>query len=302
MKLERYLARVLILGVLGIGLGVFAKAEASVTVSATISSTTANVSSVLMLEPRESADYYAAGTATGTVVLERSHNRMTWDNTGIGAITAGAMTPLSGTVRSGDTRTFYRWRADIATGSVTVSLSDNDDFVAEFLNNKGQPILGFWDESIRYSAKNHYLPHGGITSPMIARKTVDQSTNTTTVQDVTELWFPVEANRTYNFEFVTISSAAATTTGVAHALNYPTAATVIAGYTIPTSATATSYGVLTTTSPVIPANSAGTTLVRNTIHGTLVTGSTAGTLQLRFASEVNASEVVIRAGSYGRLW
>lgn len=133
----------------------------------------------------------------------------------------------------------------------------------------------------------------------------DVSNSTVTLADATGLALPLLTNTDYWFAFMVLWRSAATTTGIALALGGP-AGLADLGYfvEIPTAAGAVSFGsrgalaseLLTTAAEAANA----TRLAR--IEGVVRVGATAGSLVLRFRSEVAGSAVTIRAGSvvFGR--
>lgn len=137
--------------------GLASKAQA-LSVSKTISSTTFvsgfAASDVLLLQPRESLTYgFTNTTATGTLHLERSFDGSNWtvivssvnlNNSGSRLLQIEYADP--------NQQTMFRFRASTMTGAGTfaVTLTDNDDFVAELRNNKKLPIFQLWDDTIRF--------------------------------------------------------------------------------------------------------------------------------------------------------
>ena len=127
----------------------------------------------------------------------------------------------------------------------------------------------------------------------------DVTNNTTTLANATGLSIALAANSTYALNVQVMFQTAATTTGIRLTQTVPSGATVVAQWDTPTSLTARTLanqraadaGAASTAMDVANANTlaAGTLLV--------VTGASAGSLQIRFASEVAASNAVIKAGS-----
>jgi hypothetical protein len=127
----------------------------------------------------------------------------------------------------------------------------------------------------------------------------DVTNSTTTLANATGLSIALAANSTYALNVQVMFQTAATTTGIRLTQTVPSGATVVAQWDTPTSLTARTLanqraadaGAASTAMDVANANTlaAGTLLV--------VTGASAGSLQIRFASEVAASNAVIKAGS-----
>ena len=127
----------------------------------------------------------------------------------------------------------------------------------------------------------------------------DVTNSTVTLADVTGLSLALAANSTYAVEAKVMFQTAATTTGIRLTQTVPTGATVVAQWNTPTSLTASTLanqraadaGAASTAIDVANANTlaSGSLLV--------ITGATAGNLQIRFASEIAASNAVVKAGS-----
>lgn len=137
-------------------------------------------------------------------------------------------------------------------------------------------------------------------------KTADQSNSSgTTLADVTDLLFPVEATGLYVFEFNLFVVAAATTTGLVAAINGPTIGTGRIKYgfqTNPTGTTAFAGGANAYDTALVSTGVLSTTV--GSLHrlmGTFKAGATGGNLQLRMRSEVAASNATIQQDSWGRI-
>ena len=133
-----------------------------------------------------------------------------------------------------------------------------------------------------------------------ARLAADVTNNTTTLTNVTGLAIALAANSTYTIDAKMMFQTAATATGIRLTQTAPAGATVVAQWNTPTSLTARTLanqraadtGAATTGVDVANANTlaCGSLLV--------MTGATAGNLQIRFASEVAGSNAVVKAGSH----
>lgn len=133
-----------------------------------------------------------------------------------------------------------------------------------------------------------------------ARLAADVTNNTTTLTNVTGLAIALAANSTYTIDAKVMFQTAATATGIRLTQTAPAGATVVAQWNTPTSLTARTLanqraadtGAATTGVDVANANTlaCGSLLV--------MTGTTAGNLQIRFASEVAGSNAVVKAGSH----
>ena len=132
-----------------------------------------------------------------------------------------------------------------------------------------------------------------------ARLAADVTNNTTTLANVTGLAIALAANSTYTIDAKVMFQTAATATGIRLTQTAPAGATVVAQWNTPTSQTARTLanhraadtGAATTGVDVANANTLASGLIL------VITGATAGNLQIRFASEVAGSNAVVKAGS-----
>lgn len=160
---------------------------------------------------------------------------------------------------------------------------------------------------VRLSTDNHpYWCDGSawidlVPEPRLStvRLAADVTNNTTTLANVTGLALALATNSTYQIDGQVMFQTAATTTGIRLTQTVPTGATVVAQWNTPTSLTASTLanqravdaGATTTAIDTANANTLATTSIL------VITGATAGNLQIRFASEVAGSNAVIKAGS-----
>lgn len=130
------------------------------------------------------------------------------------------------------------------------------------------------------------------------------SQTTTTYADVTGMTFSVAANTNYEVSCSIIYQTAATTTGIGISLNGPASPTLIAGQFISNS-TATALNGRSFNAYNGTGKTTGVTTANANTYGlfsaSFRNGATAGTLALRYASEVAGSSVSIRPGSYCRV-
>jgi hypothetical protein len=142
---------------------------------------------------------------------------------------------------------------------------------------------------------------GSITPVRLA---VDRTNSTVNFADCTGLSFDLAANSHYAFEFVGAYIAAAGTTGLQIAVNGPASPNLVAvASQIATSATAAQNGVAANYDVGNNATaSGGATALPFWVKGNISTGASGGTFTLRFRSEIAASAVTIKAGSYGLLY
>ena len=160
---------------------------------------------------------------------------------------------------------------------------------------------------VRLSSDNHpywcdgtawidLVPEPRLTTVRLA---ADVTNNTTTLANVTGLGIALAANSTYAIDARVMFQTAATNTGLRLTQTVPSGATHVAQWNTPTSLTARTLanqraadtGAASTGVDAANANTlaTGSFLV--------ITGATAGNLQIRFASEVGGSNAVVKAGS-----
>jgi len=143
-----------------------------------------------------------------------------------------------------------------------------------------------------------------LVAPQIARKTADQNISTTAFADVTDLTFPVVSGKRYRYEFRGAYTTAATTTGIAFSVNGPTIGAdgllveVMFGLS---SATSMQSEAMTAYDTATASTAAHTAALPFKVSGFLHAGAS-GTLALRIASEVAASNVTPKKNSFGHLW
>jgi hypothetical protein len=144
---------------------------------------------------------------------------------------------------------------------------------------------------------------GGGGGPVVARKSADQASTSTTFADVTGLTFSINASTTYSIVCELSYLTAATTTALQIALNGPASPTALR-YTVQTatSATAMHNASQSAYDTVTNAASALTTALPVRLTGTVENGPNAGTLALRMRTEVAASSVTIQRGSWCALY
>ena len=134
------------------------------------------------------------------------------------------------------------------------------------------------------------------------RLQADVSNSTVNYADCTGLGFQLAANAHYAFEFTGAYTAAASTTGLQLALNGPAQSFFAAAFEVhETATTRRSACASAYDSGVNGTASAGATLMPFSIRGNVST-TAAGLLVVRFRSEVAASAVTIKRGSFGLLF
>ena len=134
----------------------------------------------------------------------------------------------------------------------------------------------------------------------ILRVTADRQSTSTSFADVTDLTLSVLASTTYVVTCTLSYTTAVSTTALQLAVNGPASPTALR-YAVETSTTATARHNASQSAydtVVNPATGGAATALPVTLYGTLENGSNAGTLAVRFRTEVNASAVTILRGSY----
>lgn len=136
---------------------------------------------------------------------------------------------------------------------------------------------------------------------VLAADVANANATPNTIADITGLSFPVLAGVLYKFKFVIIFDAAATTTGSRFSINGPATPTLLAYRS--------QYGLTLTSETInnglgaydLPAasnaSSPATTRNHAQIEG-VIRPSANGTVIARFASEITASAITAKAGSY----
>ena len=160
---------------------------------------------------------------------------------------------------------------------------------------------------VRLSSDNHpYWCDGTawidlVPEPRLStvRLAADVTNNTTILANVTGLGLALAANSTYAIDARVMFQTAATNTGLRLTQTVPSGSTHVAQWNTPTSLTARTLanqraadtGAASTGVDAANAN----TLATGSFL--IITGATAGNLQIRFASEVGGSNAVVKAGS-----
>jgi len=143
-------------------------------------------------------------------------------------------------------------------------------------------------------------------SPLVLKKTADQSSTSTTIADITDLSFAAATNTTYAFEFFVVYESSALGTGIKLAVNAPSGATVtyltmVQKLNNPNNTdnleerTYTIADGTHITSQVDAANFRQTAVIK----GAISVGSTAGNVTARFGCETNSGTITIKKGSWG---
>lgn len=132
----------------------------------------------------------------------------------------------------------------------------------------------------------------------------DRTSTSTTYANVTDLSFSVDANTNYELVCNLVYRSAATGTGIGFALNGPATPTLVTGNFVSNS-TATAFNGRSFAAYNGTGKTTGVQTANTDTYGIFNAyfrnGATAGTLQLRFASETNGTQVTARANSYCRI-
>ncbi len=150
---------------------------------------------------------------------------------------------------------------------------------------------------------SEWVPTTGF--PYFFKSTANQTFSTNALTDVTSLSFPLSTGLIYKYRFHILYTSPVTTTGLRVSLTYPAVTTASAVAQIPSGndGTGSQYqGTINFSGDIVTSPSTSTA---NTVHYASVQGviipSADGTMQLRAASEVNGSNIIIRAGSFAEI-
>jgi hypothetical protein len=153
-------------------------------------------------------------------------------------------------------------------------------------------------------AKQSEAGGGGSDPWSWSKLAADVANSTVTLAPVTGLSFTASANTTYLVELIGAFQSAATTTGIALALDIPSGS--VAGLLLhPTSALAiggTEQIADNATTGATTGVRAANTNVPATARFVVAVGATGGTVQLQFRSEVAASAVTMKANLTAMGW
>ncbi len=230
-----------------------------------------------------SADISGLGTAAGLNVGVAANNVVQLN---------GSATIPDSTLPSIALTTSSAFSGDISGTNSTISV----DKIKGTAVNATAPTTG---QALVYNGSS-WIPTTGF--PSFAKSTANQTFAVTGLADVTNLSFAVTSGITYKFKFNVIYTSAATTTGIRLGLTIPAVTSASAAVNIPSGADGTAaffQGIINSSGDSVMSTASP---VANTVHFATVEGlivpSASGTVQLRAASEINASNIIIRAGSY----
>lgn len=230
---------------------------------------------------------------TGVVTLVSA------DISGLGNSAALSVGTTAGTVAAGDdSRIVNALQPSSAfSGDVSgVASAITVDKVRNVAVSATAPTAG---QALVYDG-TQWVPTTGF--PTFARKIANETFSTTLATNVASLAFPVVAGATYKYKFTIMYTSAATTTGLKLGLTYPAVTSASAAAEIASGVDGTGayfQGVINTSGDVVTATSsaAAASVLVAFVEGIIVPAA-AGNVQLTAASEVNASNIVILAGSF----
>lgn len=234
------------------------------------------------------------------------------------AISSAATTVIVPAPGAGSERTVYdlKIRNRHASLSSIVTLQDFDGTTAfELLRvtlGPGEALV--YDGISGWSYLNaqgieRIASSGGVASPLVgteqmnvlAADVTNANATANTMQDITGLLFPMVALGRYAFRFMIDYTAAATTTGARFGITSPVGASLLAYRSLyGLTTTGESYNQAVAFDQPAAANASSPATAGNiaVIEGIITCGASPGDLQARFASEIAASAIVAKAGSY----
>jgi hypothetical protein len=132
--------------------------------TSSIASTTASYASKdLMLFKNETLTWTLTGTATGTVSIQRSENRVSWRNVG-SAVSGTGVVSTGGTILNTGDEAFYRMLVTtITAGTFVCGMADVNDFVMGVKNHKGVDVVKVYDESVTMAGTSASSFGGSLT-------------------------------------------------------------------------------------------------------------------------------------------
>ena len=167
-----------------------------------------------------------------------------------------------------------------------------------------------WDNTLGKYV--HVAPDSIVTSTggvNLLKKTVGQVINGTAYQNITGLTFPVEAGKTYAYDFYIVFRSVTLTTGFRFSVNGPAGAGV--DYLTKYQTVANASGLATwlerhdsayEAMPALTAAIAANANLVCTIRGMITVGATPGTFAARVASELPNNDLSVMVGSHGTWW
>ncbi len=165
--------------------------------------------------------------------------------------------------------------------------------------SSGQPVALPLGSGMATSG-GQIVSSGATASDNLVKLSADTPSTVVTFANLGNLSFNVLANTDYIFEAFLLFRSATATTGIAFAATIPASPVAFAMMRqIPISLVATVVGQARAGDSGAPSTAVDTINVDNLalLQGILRNGANAGVVQLRFASEVGTTSVVVRQGS-----
>lgn len=184
------------------------------------------------------------------------------------------------------------WRGDGAWAAPAIGDTTGNLAVSRLNSGTSASATTFWRGDGTWAT-----PATGFT---VLRVAADRQTTSTSFADVTNLTMSVSASTSYSFSCAFSYTSAATTTALQLAINGPASPTAMR-YAVETATSATAWHQASQSAydtVTNPATGGAATALPVRIHGTLENGTNAGTLAIRFRSEVNASAATILRGGF----
>lgn len=207
--------------------------------------------------------------------------------------------PSSGLIRSFDF--FQLCNEDSGPVEAWVYLWDGTNKNTLFRRNMSPgDVIQYTAEAGWSLVQNNLLVTRRIEMVVLGSDVINNDAVANTLADVTGLSFPVKSGKRYWFRFFGQYTAAAATTGSRWCINGPTVTDLRyrSGYSLTTTTQTINEGLsLYNTPAAANASSAATGANIFLVEGFIMVAAD-GNVQLRFASEVSASEIRARIGSY----
>ncbi len=216
--------------------------------------------------------------------------------------------PASSTQRVVDYISIFN--SDTVTATITIKFDANSteykifkcalatNEKLEYTDENGWKVINATNGSVKTTVNQGTNTDSGTMSTVVLGS--DVANSTTSYADVTGLNFPVVANSTYTFRALVSYTAALTTTGSRWSVNGGSLTfsnlNYSSRYTL-TSTSETANGGVTAFDSPAAANASSLTDGNLAVIEGNITVTSAGTVAIRFASEVGASAITAKAGS-----